>query len=47
MAAAHHELQEFYGLAPQKAHRSQLGEIPERLYRSPDLERARREILAA
>jgi flavin reductase (DIM6/NTAB) family NADH-FMN oxidoreductase RutF len=39
--------QEFYGLAPEKAHRSRLGEIPERLYRSPDLERARRESMAA
>jgi flavin reductase (DIM6/NTAB) family NADH-FMN oxidoreductase RutF len=33
--------QEFYGLAPAKAHRSRLGEIPERLYRSPDIDRAR------
>jgi flavin reductase (DIM6/NTAB) family NADH-FMN oxidoreductase RutF len=39
--------QEFYGLAPEKAHRSRLGEIPERLYRSPDLKRARRESMAA
>jgi flavin reductase (DIM6/NTAB) family NADH-FMN oxidoreductase RutF len=35
--------QEFYGLVPAKAHRSQLAEIPERLYRSPDLDRARQE----
>jgi flavin reductase (DIM6/NTAB) family NADH-FMN oxidoreductase RutF len=39
--------QEFYGLAPGKLHRSALGEVPERLYRSPDLERARQEGLAA
>jgi flavin reductase (DIM6/NTAB) family NADH-FMN oxidoreductase RutF len=38
--------QEFYGLAPAKAHRSRLGEIPERLYRSPDIERARVEAAA-
>jgi len=35
--------QEFYGLAPEKVHRSRLGEIPERLYRSPDVDRARAE----
>jgi flavin reductase (DIM6/NTAB) family NADH-FMN oxidoreductase RutF len=39
--------QEFYGLAPERLHRSRLGEIPERLYRSPDLERARRHSLVA
>jgi flavin reductase (DIM6/NTAB) family NADH-FMN oxidoreductase RutF len=39
--------QEFYGLAHGKLHRSRLGEIPERLYRSPDLERARDENQAA
>ena len=33
--------QEFYGLAPGKAHPSTLGEIPEELYRSPDVDRAR------
>ena len=32
--------QEFYGLSPRKAHESRLAEIPERLYRSPDIERA-------
>ena len=35
--------QEFYGLAPQKLHASILGQIPERLYRSPDVDRARSE----
>ncbi len=35
--------QEFYGLAPQKLQPSILGQIPERLYRSPDVERARGE----
>ena len=33
--------QEFYGLAPGKVHPSTLGEIPEALYRSPDVDRAR------
>ncbi|MBV8192193.1 MAG: flavin reductase family protein [Alphaproteobacteria bacterium] len=33
--------QEFYGLAPGKAHASTLGEIPEALYRSPDVDRAK------
>jgi flavin reductase (DIM6/NTAB) family NADH-FMN oxidoreductase RutF len=33
--------QEFYGLAPGKAHHSTLGEIPEALYRSPDVDRAK------
>lgn len=33
--------QEFYGLAPGKAHASRLGEIPEGSYRSPDVDRAR------
>lgn len=33
--------QEFYGLAPGKTHPSRLGEIPEALYRSPDVDRAR------
>jgi flavin reductase (DIM6/NTAB) family NADH-FMN oxidoreductase RutF len=33
--------QQFYGLAPGKAHASTLGEIPEDLYRGPDIERAR------
>ena len=32
--------QEFYGLGP-KVHRSQLGTIPETLYRGPDIERGR------
>jgi len=35
--------QEFYGLAAEKLHPSTLGLIPERLYRSPDVERARAE----
>lgn len=33
--------QKFYGLAPGQAHASLLGEIPEELYRSPDIERAK------
>jgi flavin reductase (DIM6/NTAB) family NADH-FMN oxidoreductase RutF len=33
--------QEFYGLAPGKVHSSTLGEIPEALYRSPDVDRAK------
>jgi flavin reductase (DIM6/NTAB) family NADH-FMN oxidoreductase RutF len=33
--------QEFYGLAPGKIHSSTLGEIPEGLYRSPDVDRAK------
>jgi flavin reductase (DIM6/NTAB) family NADH-FMN oxidoreductase RutF len=33
--------QEFYGLAPGKAHASTLVKIPEELYRSPDVDRAR------
>lgn len=33
--------QEFYGLAPGKVHISRLGEIPEELYRSPDVDRAK------
>lgn len=32
--------QEFYGLSSRKAHESSLAQIPERLYRSPDVERA-------
>ena len=35
--------QEFYGLAAEKLHPSTLGLIPERLYRSPDVDRARAE----
>ena len=35
--------QEFYGLAPDKLRPSTLAEIPERLYRSPDIARARAE----
>jgi flavin reductase (DIM6/NTAB) family NADH-FMN oxidoreductase RutF len=35
--------QEFYGLAPHKVRHSTLGEIPERLYRAPDVARARDE----
>jgi flavin reductase (DIM6/NTAB) family NADH-FMN oxidoreductase RutF len=33
--------QEFYGLAPGKVHPSTLGQIPEHMYRGPDIERAR------
>jgi flavin reductase (DIM6/NTAB) family NADH-FMN oxidoreductase RutF len=33
--------QEFYGLSSRKVHESTLAQIPERLYQSPDLERAR------
>ncbi|MFA8330196.1 flavin reductase family protein [Burkholderia ubonensis] len=33
--------QKFYGLAPRQVHASRLAEIPERLYRSPDVDRAR------
>jgi len=35
--------QEFYGLAPSKVRPSTLAEIPERLYRAPDVDRARNE----
>jgi flavin reductase (DIM6/NTAB) family NADH-FMN oxidoreductase RutF len=35
--------QKFYGLADDQAHPSRLGEIPEEMYRSPDVERARLE----
>jgi AraC-like DNA-binding protein len=35
--------QEYYGLTPTKAHFSDLGRIPERLYRSPDVDAARGE----
>ena len=35
--------QHFYGLAPQRVHDSTLGQIPEQLYRGPDIERARDE----
>jgi flavin reductase (DIM6/NTAB) family NADH-FMN oxidoreductase RutF len=35
--------QEYYGLAPHKLHASILAQIPERLYRSPDVDRARTE----
>ena len=34
--------QEFYGLTPMKLAPSALAEIPERLYRGTDIERARR-----
>ncbi len=34
--------QKFYGLAPGRIHQSRLGEIPEELYRSPDVDRAKR-----
>jgi hypothetical protein len=33
--------QQFYGLAPAQVHASLLGEIPEELYRSPDVDRAK------
>ncbi|KAB0640474.1 flavin reductase family protein [Burkholderia latens] len=33
--------QKFYGLAPRQVHASRLAEIPERAYRSPDIDRAR------
>lgn len=35
--------QQFYGLAPQRLHTSELGRIPERMYRSPDVDRAHHE----
>ena len=35
--------QKFYGLAPGQIHESTLGRIPESLYRSPDVDRARRQ----
>jgi flavin reductase (DIM6/NTAB) family NADH-FMN oxidoreductase RutF len=35
--------QKFYGLAPGQIHDSTLGRIPESLYRSPDVDRARRQ----
>jgi flavin reductase (DIM6/NTAB) family NADH-FMN oxidoreductase RutF len=35
--------QQFYGLKPDQIHDSTLGEIPERLYRGPDIDRARSE----
>ncbi len=33
--------QKFYGLAPHQPHASRLADIPERAYRSPDIERSR------
>ncbi|WP_423761653.1 flavin reductase family protein [Burkholderia sp. NLJ2] len=33
--------QKFYGLEPRQVHASRLAEIPERAYRSPDIERSR------
>ncbi|WP_423395402.1 flavin reductase family protein [Burkholderia sp. LMG 21824] len=33
--------QKFYGLGPRQVHASRLAEIPERAYRSPDIERSR------
>ena len=33
--------QQFYGLGSDRLHRSRLGEIPESMYRGPDIERAR------
>lgn len=38
--------QKFYGLAPQQLHDSALSRIPEALYRSPDVDRAREAALA-
>jgi flavin reductase (DIM6/NTAB) family NADH-FMN oxidoreductase RutF len=39
--------QKFYGLAPGELHESTLGQIPEAMYRSPDVDRARTvEVLA-
>ncbi|MGH8869899.1 MAG: flavin reductase family protein [Actinomycetes bacterium] len=35
--------QQFYGLTPQRLHTSELGKIPERMYRSPDVDRAHHE----
>jgi flavin reductase (DIM6/NTAB) family NADH-FMN oxidoreductase RutF len=35
--------QQFYGLESHRLHDSTLGEIPERLYQSPDVERARKD----
>jgi flavin reductase (DIM6/NTAB) family NADH-FMN oxidoreductase RutF len=32
--------QKFYGLAPGELHPSRLGQVPEKLYRSPDVDRA-------
>jgi hypothetical protein len=37
--------QKFYGLAPGQVYPSALGEIPEELYRSPDVERARETVV--
>jgi len=43
-AAVDHEAsRNFYGLAPSKVRPSTLAEIPERLYRAPDVDRARDE----
>jgi flavin reductase (DIM6/NTAB) family NADH-FMN oxidoreductase RutF len=39
--------QKFYGLAPEELHRSALVQIPEALYRSPDVDRARAAVRAA
>jgi hypothetical protein len=33
--------QRFYGLAPEQLHESHLGRIPEKAYRSPDVDRSR------
>ena len=35
--------QQFYGLSAERIHDSTLGQIPEQLYRGPDIDRARRE----
>jgi len=39
--------QKFYGLAPEELHASALGQIPEAMYRSPDVDRARAALCAA
>jgi flavin reductase (DIM6/NTAB) family NADH-FMN oxidoreductase RutF len=38
--------QKFYGLAPQQLHASTLSTIPEAVYRSPDVDRARMAVMA-
>jgi flavin reductase (DIM6/NTAB) family NADH-FMN oxidoreductase RutF len=38
--------QKFYGLAPQQLHDSSLSTIPEAMYRSPDVDRARQAVMA-
>lgn len=38
--------QKFYGLAPGQCHSSTLSQIPEHMYRSPDVDRARQAVMA-